>query len=92
MHHDYWIDMFNKIKYIYFKSCLFSVVLQTLFVQVWYPMTVCTNSYFQKEIIAKYLKETADNMDLLGFKLHDFGFRGVSSVEVNTFHCGPYSV
>ena len=27
--------------------------LQTLMVQVWYPMTVCTNSRAQKEIIAK---------------------------------------
>ena len=27
--------------------------LQTLMVQVWYPMTVCTNSRVQKEIIAK---------------------------------------
>ena len=26
---------------------------QTLMVQVWYPMTVCTNSRAQKEIIAK---------------------------------------
>ena len=27
--------------------------VQTLMVQVWYPMTVCTNSRAQKEIIAK---------------------------------------
>ena len=52
-------------------------------VQVWYPMTVATNSHYQKQIIANYLKETADNLDGLPFKLHDFGFRGVSSVEVS---------
>ena len=51
-------------------------------VQVWYPMTVATNSRYQKEIIAKYLRDTAENLDGLPFKLHDFGFRGVSSVEV----------
>ena len=51
-------------------------------VQVWYPMTVATNSYYQKEIIAKYLNDTADTLDGLPHKLHDFGFRGVSSVEV----------
>ena len=46
-------------------------------------MTVATNSRAQKEIIARYLDETADNMDSLPFKLHDFGFRGSSSVEVD---------
>ncbi|XP_033647974.1 nicotinamide phosphoribosyltransferase-like [Asterias rubens] len=54
---------------------------ETIFVQVWYPMTVATNSRAQKEVIAKYLSETADNLDSLPFKLHDFGFRGVGSVE-----------
>ncbi|XP_021368938.1 nicotinamide phosphoribosyltransferase-like [Mizuhopecten yessoensis] len=54
---------------------------ETLLVQTWYPMTVATNSRSQKEVIAKYLDETADSMDGLGFKLHDFGFRGSTSVE-----------
>ncbi|XP_055882778.1 nicotinamide phosphoribosyltransferase-like [Biomphalaria glabrata] len=54
---------------------------ETLLVQVWYPMTVATNSRCQKEIIAKYLHETADNLNQLPFKLHDFGFRGCTSVE-----------
>ena len=55
--------------------------LETLLVQVWYPMTVCTQSRFQKQIIADYLKRTGCTLDGLPFKLHDFGFRGVSSVE-----------
>mmetsp|Transcript_51749 Transcript_51749/g.116079 ORF Transcript_51749/g.116079 Transcript_51749/m.116079 type:complete len:529 (-) Transcript_51749:72-1658(-) len=59
--------------------------LETLLVQVWYPMTVCTQSRFQKISIAKYMQETG-NEDWsppsgVCFKLHDFGFRGVSSVE-----------
>ena len=58
--------------------------LETLLVQVWYPMTVASNSREQKKVILKYLCETADastaDADVL-FKLHDFGFRGVSSVE-----------
>ncbi|VDK42729.1 unnamed protein product [Anisakis simplex] len=54
---------------------------ETLLVQMWYPMTVCTNSRAQKCILAKYLHETADSLDGLPFKLHDFGYRGVSSVE-----------
>ncbi len=45
-------------------------------------MTVATNSRYQKEIIAKYLYETADSLDNLPFKLHDFGYRGSTSVEV----------
>ncbi|XP_055958451.1 nicotinamide phosphoribosyltransferase isoform X1 [Patella vulgata] len=76
-----------------FKNVLFTVentdpecywltnYLETLLVQAWYPMTVATNSRYQKEIIAKYLDETADNLDGLPFKLHDFGFRGTSSME-----------
>lgn len=53
---------------------------ETILVQVWYPMTVCTNSREQKKIIQQYLTETGD-VGGLSFKLHDFGFRGVSSVE-----------
>ena len=45
-------------------------------------MTVATNSRSQKEIIARYLDETADGLAGLPFKLHDFGFRGSTSVEV----------
>jgi len=59
--------------------------LETLLVQVWYPTTVCTQSREQKKIIMKYLKETGCEDVILErghlFKLHDFGFRGVSSVE-----------
>uniref|UniRef100_A0A914CWQ6 Nicotinamide phosphoribosyltransferase n=1 Tax=Acrobeloides nanus TaxID=290746 RepID=A0A914CWQ6_9BILA len=54
---------------------------ETLLVQVWYPLIVCTNSRAQKEIIAKYLDETSDSLDGLPFKLHDFGYRGSTSVE-----------
>jgi len=59
--------------------------LETLLVQVWYPMTVATQSRFQKMSIAKGMEETG-NTDWaipngVSFKLHDFGFRGVSSVE-----------
>lgn len=54
--------------------------LETLLVQVWYPTTVATISRACKQIILKYLEETGDPSGIL-FKLHDFGFRGVSSVE-----------
>jgi len=54
--------------------------LETLLVQVWYPMTVATNCMYQRRMILAYLKETGDP-SLIDFKLVDFGFRGVSSVE-----------
>jgi nicotinamide phosphoribosyltransferase len=54
--------------------------LETLLVQVWYPTTVATISNYVKSIILKSLEETGDPT-LIDFKLHDFGFRGVSSVE-----------
>jgi nicotinamide phosphoribosyltransferase len=55
--------------------------LETLLVQVWYPTTVATLSRECKIVIAKYMSETSDSMDGLQFKLHDFGCRGVSSME-----------
>lgn len=54
--------------------------LETLLVQVWYPCTVATQSRSMKQVIAHFLQATGDP-DQLPFKLHDFGFRGVSSVE-----------
>lgn len=48
---------------------------------IWYASTVATNSYGIKEVIKRFLEETADNTDGLNFKLHDFGARGVSSEE-----------
>lgn len=48
---------------------------------VWYPTTVATISWECKKIIKSYLEKTADNLDNLVFKLHDFGARGASSLE-----------
>jgi nicotinamide phosphoribosyltransferase len=54
--------------------------LETLLVQTWYGTTVATRSREIKKIIAYYLELTGD-VSSLPYKLHDFGFRGVSSVE-----------
>jgi nicotinamide phosphoribosyltransferase len=54
--------------------------LETLLVQAWYPISVATLSREIKKIIHYYLDETGD-LSGLPYKLHDFGFRGVSSVE-----------
>lgn len=48
---------------------------------VWYPTTVATLSFECKKVINRYMQATCDNLDGLGFKLHDFGARGVSSEE-----------
>ncbi len=55
-------------------------ILETLLVQVWYPMTVATLSREMKKLILSYLEKTG-TPELVDFKLHDFGFRGVSSVD-----------
>jgi nicotinamide phosphoribosyltransferase len=59
--------------------------LETLLVQVWYPCTVATNSRAQRLLIEQWLKDTGceDIEASADFKLHDFGFRGVSSVETS---------
>jgi len=54
--------------------------LETLMSLVWYPTTVATQSANMRKTIMKYLEETGDP-SLISFKLHDFGFRGSSSVE-----------
>jgi nicotinamide phosphoribosyltransferase len=55
--------------------------LETLLVQVWYTMTIATNSREMKKVIKKYMNDTCDNLNGIEFKLHDFGCRGVSSME-----------
>jgi nicotinamide phosphoribosyltransferase len=54
--------------------------LETLLLKVWYPTTVATLSREIKRIIGGFLERTGDP-SLLPFKLHDFGYRGVSSEE-----------
>ena len=47
---------------------------------IWYPTTVATQSKFIKNILVDYLEKSGDPTSI-GFKLHDFGARGVSSLE-----------
>lgn len=60
--------------------------LESLLLQVWYPITVGTLSREVKKVITKaFLKCTDYRGELLetivGYVLNDFGFRGVSSVQ-----------
>jgi nicotinamide phosphoribosyltransferase len=54
--------------------------LETLLVQTWYPTTVCTQSRAMKHIILDHLIKTG-TPESIDFKLHDFGFRGSTSLE-----------
>lgn len=47
---------------------------------IWYPVAVATSSYMCKQIIRQYL-DTTGTPEEIDFKLHDFGGRGVSSLE-----------
>jgi nicotinamide phosphoribosyltransferase len=47
---------------------------------VWYPTTVATQSKTIKNLIKQFLEATGDPASI-DFKLHDFGARGVSSME-----------
>jgi nicotinamide phosphoribosyltransferase len=81
---------------MYLKNVLVSIVntdpkcywltsfLETALLRaIWYPTTVASNSYHSKEIILRALERTGDP-SLISFKLHDFGARGVSSLESAT--------
>jgi len=48
---------------------------------VWYGTTVATNSWISKKIIKQWIKKNGDDKSSIDFKLHDFGARGVSSLE-----------
>lgn len=60
---------------------LTSYVETALLRAVWYPMTVATLSWHCMKSIRANMLETCDSLDGLPFKLHDFGARGVSSLE-----------
>ncbi|HLJ87209.1 MAG TPA: nicotinate phosphoribosyltransferase [Candidatus Angelobacter sp.] len=54
--------------------------LETLLLKVWYPITVATLSQAIRNAILTALERSGDPA-LIDFKLHDFGYRGVSSEE-----------
>lgn len=54
--------------------------VETILSKLWYTCTVATISFEIKRTVAKYLNLTGD-ISGLPFKLHDFGYRGVSSEE-----------
>jgi len=60
--------------------------METILMRAWSPTTVATTSYYIKKIIYDGLLKSADDPDAeIPFKLHDFGSRGVSSMETAAF-------
>jgi nicotinamide phosphoribosyltransferase len=53
---------------------------ETLLSMLWYPTTVATQSRAMRELVLKALEETG-TPEGIDFKVHDFGFRGSTSVE-----------
>lgn len=61
---------------------LTSYIETALLRAVWYPSSVATISREMKKLIYAHLKQTSDDpAGQIPFKLHDFGARGVSSLE-----------
>ncbi|KAG0265950.1 hypothetical protein DFQ27_000258 [Actinomortierella ambigua] len=57
--------------------------LETILTMIWYPSTVATLSRRAKDLIAAAYEKSVDESDFwsLESRLHDFGFRGCTSVE-----------
>lgn len=57
--------------------------LESLLVQVWYPITVATLAHEIKNVVREYYEETAsvESYESIELVLNDFGLRGASSVE-----------
>jgi len=57
--------------------------LETMLTHIWYPTTVATLSRRCKEVIRKAFEKSVDESAyfLLETRLHDFGFRGCTSME-----------
>jgi nicotinamide phosphoribosyltransferase len=54
--------------------------IETILLEVWYPTTVATLGHEIRRVIGAALEKSGDPTGL-PFKLHDFGYRGVSSQE-----------
>ncbi len=54
--------------------------VETLLSMIWYPSTVATQSRAMRKLVLSFLEKTGDP-SLVDFKVHDFGFRGSTSVE-----------
>lgn len=56
-------------------------VIETILTHIWYGSNVATISRDLKNYLRQAFTVSADTENLLPFMLHDFGFRGASSIE-----------
>ena len=54
--------------------------LETLLLKTWYPITIATQSNIIRNHVLRFLNHSGDPAGI-DFKVHDFGYRGVSSEE-----------
>ena len=54
---------------------------------IWKPITMATNSYEYKRILAKYNALTADTADFMPWQVHDFAARGLGSSHEWSINC-----
>jgi len=64
-------------KYFWVTNFFEAAILRS----VWYPTSVGTISWMCRKIIEEALRRTSDHPEMARKFLHDFGFRGVSSLE-----------
>jgi nicotinamide phosphoribosyltransferase len=69
-----------------FEYCPLITFLETILTHVWYPITVATLSRHAKQVIKSRFEQAGIDdkhplVWLLNYKLHDFGFRGCTTVE-----------
>jgi nicotinamide phosphoribosyltransferase len=55
--------------------------IETVLSNIWYPITIATNSFKLKQKIKIYYEDTCDNLNGLDFCVHDFGARSATSPE-----------
>jgi len=72
------VQIYNNSPESFWQPSFLETVLQRA---VWYGSTVATLSREAKKVIRRGLEISADNLDGLPWKLHDFGARGVSCHE-----------
>lgn len=54
--------------------------LETLLLEVWYAITIATQEYHTRQNVLQYLA-TSGTLTGINFKVHDFGYRGVTCPE-----------
>lgn len=55
--------------------------LESYLLKVWNTTTVATSSLGFRHLFELYAEQTSDNLSLVPFQVHDFGYRGCSSEE-----------